>query len=173
MKSLDKIIIVDPFEDRANSTAQLLANHAHDTVVMTYGVDDPRDEDCVEESSSLSFEVEDLKQEFAELISACLENRERVMVIFSIHSGVKLDLLKTLLELEEVYDLGTRRILLTCRSSYQVNQGFKRRGLPRGKVKHILYDSVDETHLEKLEELFYSAPSSTFSSVKSDELVAS
>lgn len=150
MSKLDKLIVVDPDVERSQDVAHIIGDYADETVVINYRIRPDADPTCLDSSENPPEEIARVQEQFREEVSGALRDRKVLMVVFSIHSCVKAELLKILLELEDEYEFGTRRILYSCLDKSEVNKGFAKRGLPRSKIKHIVHTKEPKTDLPRL-----------------------
>ncbi len=153
MAKLDKLIVIDPNNERAEFAAHVVGEFADQTVVIDYSLGEDSDPNCIDSPEVLSKEIERVQEAFRNEVSATLKDKKVLMVIFNIHACVKAELLMILRELEEEYGFGSRKILYTCKSRSAVTRGFRRRGISRKGVRHIQERKDPKIDLEALRAL--------------------
>jgi len=135
---LDEIIIIDSSVERGQDIKTLLSGRSKIVELILMDADN----------------IKPAQDEFRKNINDLLQNKSSVMVFLNCLAGVRGGILTILREAERVHNIGTRRILVSCKSGGQVKRGFRKRGLRLGSgIRHIRY-GLDGRYLEKIDELF-------------------
>lgn len=144
---LDTIFVVDSFcnsetgrFDRAGEIADLLSEKAGEVRVVEM--------DLARRGEIATRFQADLKEQLA--------SGKGVMVLFNCPSAVSGGILAVTRATEIETANVTRKILLSCHGTSHVNRGFKRRGVDRDGIRHVVYDHDRRTHQQKLLDLFSS-----------------
>ncbi len=144
MGKLDTIFVVDSFKDgtgefnRAKEIAALVADKAGEVRIVEMDLGNK----------------EEITHGFQTALRGLLADGKGVMVCFNCPSAVSGGILAATRSTEVETGNITRKILISCHGTHYVNRGFKRRGVSRDGVRHIVYDHDRARHQEKLLDLF-------------------
>ncbi|QQR83867.1 hypothetical protein IPJ72_01510 [Candidatus Peregrinibacteria bacterium] len=133
----ERIIIADTYPPRANQVGG---------IARSLGIP----------FTSIIFDRDDHVNQLAyyrELVSDHLAQSRPIMTVCNEVAGIRLGVLQALFGLEVAHSFGSRRVMLSCYNPSQVQKRFRDHGLPKTKVRHVVYDDSNR-HVQPFMDLF-------------------